>query len=53
MEYENFVTDRKEYESIKEHRHYECRGHVILDFDVDAVLCVCDLIVIVEGPREH
>ena len=53
MELENFITDRKEYESVEQHGHNERRGHVALDFSVDAVLCVCDLIVIVQQPRKH
>lgn len=53
MEHENFITDRKEYKGVEQHGHDECRGHVTLYFRVDAVLCVCDLIVVMQRPREH
>jgi hypothetical protein len=53
MVHENFIRDGKEYESVEQHRHNERRGDVALDFEVDAVLCVGDLIVIVQRPRKH
>lgn len=53
MEHEDFITNRKEYKSIEEHGHDEGRGHVTLYFHVDTVLRVCDLIVVVQRPREH
>lgn len=53
MELENFITDGKEYDSVEQHGHNERRGHVALDFHIDAVLCVCDLIIIVQRPRKH
>lgn len=53
MEHENFIRDRKEHQDIEHHGHDESRGHITLDFDVDAVLGVCDLIVVMQRPRKH
>lgn len=50
---ENFEGDRKVHEEIKYRRHDERRGHVTINFDIHAVLCVCDFVVIVQRIDEQ
>lgn len=53
MRLQDLITDRKVYENVEHHRDDECYGRVTLDFAVDTVLRVCDLMILVKRPRKQ